>query len=138
MHIYLANGEVEEFKLGGVKSVDGFAFEWEGEDVVHLRLKRPIHGFGCERKCRFSNLLAERDGVSSDVSYFVHIEDGKGPVAYRRDGEGWKEVALSYIPTKDDLYSRNKGLLEIGVLEKKRVMVIGLGSFGSQNSIDLV
>ena len=137
MLVYLAKGEVEEFERSGSDSVDGYAFEWEDEDVVHLHINRPIHGFGRERKCRFSVGLKARESVMPEVSYFVHIANGSAPVAYCREGDGWKELDLSFIPSKDDLYSRNKGLLEIGVLEKKRVMVVGLGSFGSQISIEL-
>lgn len=45
--------------------------------------------------------------------------------------------AFEYIPAKDELYSRSKGILEVNVLEGKRVMIVGLGSFGSQIAIEL-
>ena len=47
------------------------------------------------------------------------------------------ERNVNYIPSKDDLYSRSKGILEVNVLESKRVMIVGLGSFGSQIAIEL-
>lgn len=137
MIVYLANGEVEAFRRNGVDHVDGFAFEWEHEDVVHLHVNRPAHGFGREHKCLFSTLISSRENAPSDVDYFVHIDATSGPTAFRRDAGGWEEMPLSFIPSKEDLYSRNKGILEIGVLEKKRVMIVGLGSFGSQISIEL-
>ena len=56
---------------------------------------------------------------------------------YQRIGDQWVEQPLSYIPSKEDLYSRNKGLLELNLLENKRVMIVGLGSFGSQIAIEL-
>ena len=37
----------------------------------------------------------------------------------------------------DDFYSRSAGLIENGALMKKRVLVIGLGSFGSVIAVDL-
>ena len=37
----------------------------------------------------------------------------------------------------DDIYSRSAGLIENDALMKKRVLVIGLGSFGSAIAVDL-
>lgn len=37
----------------------------------------------------------------------------------------------------DDIYSRSEGLIENGALLKKRVLIIGLGSFGSVIAVDL-
>lgn len=37
----------------------------------------------------------------------------------------------------DDIYSRSAGLIENGALLKKRVLIIGLGSFGSVIAVDL-
>ncbi|MFN8306944.1 MAG: ThiF family adenylyltransferase [Ferruginibacter sp.] len=51
-----------------------------------------------------------------------------------------KEVLLcdiNSIPKKEELYSRNKGLLELDILEKKRVAILGLGSFGSFIAVEL-
>ena len=44
---------------------------------------------------------------------------------------------MSIIPSKDNLYNNDKGILEVGILESKRVLIIGLGSFGSQIAIEL-
>ena len=60
--------------------------------------------------------------------------------------EGWKFFVESVsfpdvvVPRTDNsgvLYSRNHGILELGILENKRVVIIGLGSFGSQIAIEL-
>ena len=48
-----------------------------------------------------------------------------------------RKCDLKYVPNKSNLYSRSKGLLEIDVLEKKKVAIIGLGSFGSFVAIEL-
>ena len=40
-------------------------------------------------------------------------------------------------PSREELYSRFKGLIENDVLMTKRVLVIGLGSFGSHIAVEL-
>lgn len=49
----------------------------------------------------------------------------------------WREAGLSLIPSEENLFSRSKGILEVGVLKDKRVMIVGLGSFGSQIAVEL-
>jgi molybdopterin-synthase adenylyltransferase len=44
---------------------------------------------------------------------------------------------LEVIPDGKEIYSRNKGLLETDLLKNKKVLIIGLGSFGSQIAVDL-
>ena len=41
------------------------------------------------------------------------------------------------IPSRDELYSRSKGILEVDILQDKRVAIVGLGSFGSHISVEL-
>ncbi|MBR1565110.1 MAG: ThiF family adenylyltransferase [Paludibacteraceae bacterium] len=41
------------------------------------------------------------------------------------------------IPSREDLYSRSKGILEVDILKDKSVAVVGLGSFGSTISVEL-
>ena len=42
------------------------------------------------------------------------------------------------IPSRDELYSRSKGILEVDILKDKSVAIIGLGSFGSTIAVELV
>ena len=49
----------------------------------------------------------------------------------------WHEIGLVVIPSEENLFSRSKGLLEVGILKNKRVLIVGLGSFGSQIAIEL-
>ena len=49
----------------------------------------------------------------------------------------WREAGLSLIPSEENLFSRSKGILEVGILKDKRVMIVGLGSFGSQIAVEL-
>lgn len=57
--------------------------------------------------------------------------------AFRKTIEGIVSCELKYVPSKSELYSRSKGLLETGALESKTVLIVGLGSFGSQISVEL-
>jgi len=41
------------------------------------------------------------------------------------------------IPSREDMYSRSKGILEVDILRDKRVCIVGLGSFGSHIALEL-
>ena len=43
----------------------------------------------------------------------------------------------SQIPSREELYLRSKGILEVDILQDKRVAIVGLGSFGSHISVEL-
>ena len=49
----------------------------------------------------------------------------------------WRKAEVMIIPSKDNLFSRSKGILEVGILKDKRVMIVGLGSFGSRIAVEL-
>ena len=49
----------------------------------------------------------------------------------------WHEIGLMVIPSEENLFSRSRGILEVDILRDKRVMIVGLGSFGSQIAIEL-
>ena len=91
-----------------------------------------------------SSRLDDRDLPYSEA-FFILLNNGN-PEVYRRapvekeDGwqlGGWERAELLLIPSKDNLFSRTKGILEVGILRNKRVLIIGLGSFGSQIAIEL-
>lgn len=109
----------------------GFAYEWEGEGVVHLRFKPLAHSIG-----KFHSVCFTKDGVSkpseTEITAIVHDADHVD-ILYG----GCDAVQAEIIPSKESLYSRNKGILELNILENKRVMIVGLGSFGSQIAIEL-
>ena len=44
---------------------------------------------------------------------------------------------MKYVPRKSELYTRSKGLLEVGALEAKKVLIVGLGSGGAPISVEL-
>lgn len=141
MLVFVDQQELESFQGG---STEGVACSWEGEDVVHLHLNRPLHGYGKESSCLF---VSEADFPKnySDLakySFVVKISEGKKGTAFQvnisENGDvSLQEVELQFIPSRENLYSRSKGILEVGTLAPKRVMIVGLGSFGSQIAIEL-
>ena len=104
------------------------------DDVFHIRLNHDEEiistAFFTGNRRR---LEKDRDMVSTE---FVILVDGGKAEVYRNDG-GWKRIEPTLIPSADNMFSRSKGILEVGVLRDKRVMIIGLGSFGSQIAIEL-
>lgn len=131
--IYLDHEELIAFASGHEAEVRGLSYAWEGEEVVHIHLKPLLHAFGEVRPV----LFCREEVAAPDCAYRVVVE-GESVRLYEADGDGgWTERAYELIPSKADLYSRNKGLLELNILEHKRVLIIGLGSFGSQIAIEL-
>ena len=100
------------------------------EEVFHLSLDpgadaAPAAFFTEDRHC------LER----AKAEFVILLEDGETKV-YRRE-EGWKEATVILIPSAENLFSRTKGLLEVDILRDKRVMIVGLGSFGSWIAVEL-
>ena len=71
--------------------------------------------------------------------FFRLVSDGDQVEAYAKTCSSGppKEAKVLMLPSKDLLYSRSKGLLEFGLLEKRKVAVVGLGSGGSHVAIEL-
>lgn len=137
--IYIDKEELESFSNSSERSLEGIAYEWEGENVAHIHTKKLSHSYG-----EPSRVLFTKDNLESEVhaiySYIVSVtnEDGKLSSTVCLNSErGLIGIPVNYIPSKQELYSRSKGILEINILEKKRVMIVGLGSFGSQIAIEL-
>lgn len=136
MIVYADKEEVAAFAAGPSSSCEGCAYEWEGEGVVHVHLVPLAHGHGLRSSCVFVKGEPPKDATTLVITV---CGAGEGLSATARtpvDGYA-TAIPVSFIPARSDLYSRNKGLLELGILEAKRVMVIGLGSFGSQIAIEL-
>lgn len=137
--IYIDKEELENFSNSSETTIIGIAYEWEGEDVLHFHTGKLTHSYG-ELSC----VLFTKDNIdvekSNEYPYIVSVtlEEGElSSTVYSNSAEGLIEIPVNYIPSKQELYSRNKGILEINILEKKRVMIVGLGSFGSQIAIEL-
>jgi hypothetical protein len=137
--IYLYDEEIAHFKESASIYTIGNAYTWENEDVVHLHISQVMHSFGKKTKCLFTS-----SSVSSDILELCDKEDIEWLVSTYDDNISvfhspfeLCEINVNVVPAKADLYSRSKGILEIGILENKHVAIIGLGSFGSQIAIEL-
>ncbi len=131
---YIDGEELDKLQADGrKKSVNGIAYEWEGEDVFHLHLSPLPHSFGKQHKALFEIENNEQYIPENDATIRVIVPKSSVPYLVFKG----KSYEVSLIPSKENLYSRNKGILELNILENKRVLIIGLGSFGSQIAIEL-
>lgn len=146
--IYVDGQDVREFLSSTVEVKCGCGHEWPGEDVVHVGLRSMDqvvsgHAVGC---AFFRSMEAMKDRRShpacledysvlcaeDDVQVFLPVcEDGLQNVEFAGP------IPHQVIPSQENIFSRAKGILEVGVLKDKRVMIVGLGSFGSQIAIEL-
>lgn len=130
--IYVDGEELQKFfSDADVTQATGFAYEWENEGVTHLHFKPLAHSIG---KCCNVCFTKDKDARPSDDHITAIVNSGDDVDVLYGDGN---VVKAEIIPSKESLYSRNKGILEINILENKRVMIVGLGSFGSQIAIEL-
>ncbi len=125
--IYYVDGQqLNEFIASDAMTADGVAYLWEGESVYHIRFTPLQHAFGQQHKVSFAKTGA------------LHSEDADMQVDILEDGRVMvRDTEVSVIPAREDLYSRSKGLIEVDILQNKRVLVIGLGSGGSNIAIEL-
>lgn len=134
--VYLNREDVVSFFQKGDTTFIGTSYTWEGEQVTHIYLTHALHSYGLEQKVLFTKCIDDK--LDTSLYAFVVCVSSEQDVSVYEVIEGKLEVReMNFIPAKTDLYSRNKGILEIGILEKKRVMIVGLGSFGSQIAIEL-
>ena len=137
--IYLSGEELYTFSSQDDVIVFGHSYEWEEERVVHLRIDPVLHSYGTHGKSMFSkNDICNYDNsVLVDILYFVLVGNDGSIQVFEHIEDGWQKRDVNLIPSRQELYSRNKGILEIDILESKRVLIVGLGSFGSQIAIEL-
>jgi hypothetical protein len=150
--IYLYQEQLQEFLNTKTEAI-GAAYEWKGEGVYHAYFDYPnVAPTGFPSLCLFSlgnksietviNNFLSSEQVNRKPGHIVGIQftvdcgtvSKKGVVF---DGIEFKEAEVKYVPLKSELYTRSKGLLEVGALEKKRVFIVGLGSGGSNIAVEL-
>ena len=140
--------------------ITGVAFEWKNEDVFHVYTSMPNvapsgypssaffkiitdHVAFENSKKQFDYLADElynpdNNYFNSVLGIFLFLDDKKlNHKVFRKYAGVTEDCALKFIPEKSELYSRSKGLLEVDILESKNVLIIGLGSFGSQIAVEL-
>lgn len=132
--IYIDSEELHSFLQSEKDEVLGYGYEWENENVMHLHTKPLLHSFGIAHKVLFRKGDACTN-CETTQDYTVEVNKNDGDITVNIIG--CDEYDIDYIPAKNELYSRNKGILELNILEGKRVMIVGLGSFGSQIAIEL-
>lgn len=131
---YIDGEELSKFySAAETDQTKGFAYEWEGEGVIHLRFRPVNHSFGQRKDVLFTK-DDDFNVDSSECEIVVKVCGNDSAEVFLNDSSPSK---AEIIPSKESLYSRNKGILELNILENKRVMIVGLGSFGSQISIEL-
>ena len=133
----------------------GVAYEWKGEDVYHAYLEYPQiapsgYAVAClfikvENKNDFDNaekLTEEIKGMNANFARFNLIivfgweHEQLLKRAFLLDNPKAK-IKIEYIPDKSNLYTRSKGLIEVGALEKRNVLIVGLGSGGANIAVEL-
>lgn len=132
--VYIDKDELLEFLKSHDNSREGVAYEWEGENVAHLHLKPLEHSFGLASKCIWSK--SDVTTSYTEYGYSVKVKSENDVIASYNDG-ALKPCDVNFIPSRFEIFSRAKGILEVDILTDKRVMIIGLGSFGSQIAIEL-
>lgn len=136
----------------------GMAFGWNEEDVFHLYTSLPKvapSGVPCLAVIRFVNetdfdtvegmieQTFEQVGFrnpnnSKKIAVFFSLKNNElQNKTFLINENGTRSCTLKYVPQKSELYTRSKGLLEVAILEQKRVAIIGLGSFGSLIAVEL-
>ena len=136
--IYTDKEEIKSFSQSSESSIVGIAYEWECEGVVHLHTHKLPHAYGSNSDVLFcKNKPASLVGTCAYIVVVSNNNDDIDTEVFQQTANGLEKLTVNYIPSRQELYSRNKGILEINILEKKRVMIVGLGSFGSQIAIEL-
>jgi molybdopterin/thiamine biosynthesis adenylyltransferase len=159
--VYAYEEEVVEFlKKSGEPLKRGIAFEWKGEDVYHVHIetpKIPVSGRPCMSFFAYvgrENFILDKAKLVDKLGITTYFKDSNfynkailcvffynGSIVQKSaillSDNSIEECNFKYVPKKSELYSRAKGLLEVDMLEKKTVAIIGLGSFGSNISIEL-
>lgn len=135
--IYIDKDEVLTFLNSGDCHIEGQSYEWEGENVIHIHTAALPHAFG-HVACAHWHKSSLPANISEPEQYHVVIlSDNDAKVYYVKTDLQLDECEVNFIPSREEMYSRSKGILEVDILSNKRVMIIGLGSFGSQIAIEL-
>ena len=121
-----------------VNYIVGMAYEWEKEEVVHLKTTPLLHSFGVQRRVLFIMEDCYTDEyMHKQYDYIVIVSRNEEAKIFVKAGDDYHEIETSYIPAQHDLYSRNKGLIEVDILKDKKVTIVGLGSGGSAIAVEL-
>lgn len=135
--IYIDKDEVLAFLHSEDYHLEGKSYEWEGEDVVHIHTVAQPHAFGRVAVAHWHKSQLPSEIIGPKQYHIVILSDNEAKAYYVNNDIQTEECVVNFIPSREEMYSRAKGILEVDILSNKRVMIIGLGSFGSQIAIEL-
>lgn len=134
--IYIDKDEILDYLNSTHDSQNGIAYEWENEDVAHLHLAPLAHSFGRSSRCLWSKAESTNNKLYSG-EFSVLVKSENDIIVLHNNNDIIEPCEVNFIPSREEMFSRAKGILEVDILTDKRVMIIGLGSFGSQIAIEL-
>ncbi len=123
---YIDGEELASFMASAEQTATGYGYRWENEDVTHLHFTPREHAFGETFRVSFAKTGATHN-ADTGLQVDIH-EDGTATT---------QGTEVTVIPSRENLYKRNKGLIELDILSGKRVLIIGLGSGGSPIAVEL-
>lgn len=153
--LYLYQYQLQKFINSSVHFRLGVAYEWKGEDVYHAYLEYPqIAPSGYAVTCLFLKTQnrkeydnAEKIADNLQKSNATVFQSGivitfcldNGHLLKRAFAPGTQNsrIRIEYVPDKSNLYTRSKGLIEVDALEKKNVLIVGLGSGGATIGVEV-
>lgn len=135
--IYIDKDEVLVFLNSEDCHIEGQSYEWEGENVVHIHTAALPHAFGRVAAAHWHKSYLPSEPYAPEQYHVVILSDNEAKAYYVNEELRLEECEVNFIPSREEMYSRAKGILEVDILSNKRVMIIGLGSFGSQIAIEL-
>lgn len=145
--VYIREGDLKDARTlieGGQGFANAFA-EKQEEGVYHIVLDDDRHNRKRLNENVFDARITSLPNIQPEIDYlkawnhdYVELSlSGDTTEAFVLIEQEWRKAEVFLIPSEENLFSRSKGILEVGILKNKRVMIVGLGSFGSQIAIEL-
>lgn len=153
--VYIYQYQLQKFINSSNNYQLGVAYEWKGEDVYHAYLEYPqIAPSGYAVSCLFLKTQSRIDFENAEeivdnmkksnpsisqlgiVISFCLDNDQLLKRAFVPNVQD-SRIRIEYVPDKSNLYTRSKGLIEVNALEKKSVLIVGLGSGGASIAVEL-
>jgi molybdopterin/thiamine biosynthesis adenylyltransferase len=161
--VYIPESQLQALKREEVKlmqAVRAVGFEARGENVFQVYLSAPqSHPTGyplpafllfvsdvfqlskVDLKLTRDELKHWQIGSDGDgrcLLVFISQTGGSGGQrVFLWDKGEFEEAECTLIPAENALFERNRGLLELGTLAQKKVLIVGLGSFGGSVAVEL-
>lgn len=163
MHQEQIQALYQNLRISQDKQFPSVAFGFDEGEVFHVYTSSPktqLAGHPCVSVIQFLNHIPkDKEGVAvahqiRDAVFGKKFHDSGDKLAvivlFAFEGsrlchrvfissseEQIHEGIVKFIPEHSELYSRNHGLLETSILEKRKVGVVGLGSGGSTIAVEL-